>query len=83
LGCQLLQVVRQELFRTLREIHGDGFPSFIQEKVSPVAGDIRREDLGLHSSLAKQLSEEIDIVVNGAAITNFYERYAHMHGGIA
>ncbi|KAG2645198.1 hypothetical protein PVAP13_2KG419105 [Panicum virgatum] len=67
---QLQEVVGQELFRTLREIHGDGFHSFIQEKVSPVARDIR-----LHSSQAKQLSEEIDIIVNGAAITNFYERY--------
>ena len=51
--------------------------------VSSSSSATGREDLGLHSSLAKQLSEEIDIVVNGAAITNFYERYAHMHGGIA
>ncbi|CAN6211290.1 unnamed protein product [Urochloa humidicola] len=69
------EVVGQELFRTLREIHGDKFHSFIQEKVSSIAGDIIHEDLGLRSSQIKQLSEEIDVIVNGAATTNFYERY--------
>nr|CAB3454262.1 unnamed protein product [Digitaria exilis] len=71
----LKEVVGQELFRTLRKIHGDKFRSFIQEKISPVAGDIIHEDLGIESPQVKQLSEEIDIIVNGAAITNFYERY--------
>ncbi|RCV12970.1 hypothetical protein SETIT_2G309400v2 [Setaria italica] len=70
-----LLVVGKELFVTLQQIHGDEFSSFIQEKISPVAGDIIHEDLGLHRSKVKQLSEEIDIIVNGAAITNFYERY--------
>jgi fatty acyl-CoA reductase len=36
------------------------------------------EDLGLDSFKVKQLSEEIDIIVNGAAVTNFYERYTYI-----
>jgi fatty acyl-CoA reductase len=39
-----------------------------------VAGDIIHKDLGLNSSQVKQMSEEIDIIINGAATTNFYER---------
>ncbi|CAL5072813.1 unnamed protein product [Urochloa decumbens] len=71
----LQEVVGQELFMILQEIHRDEFRSFIQEKISSVAGDIIHENLGLNSSRVKQLSEEIDIIVNGAATTNFYERY--------
>jgi fatty acyl-CoA reductase len=40
-----------------------------------LAGDITDENLGLESSKILELSKEIDIIVNGAAITNFYERY--------
>ncbi|CAL5086821.1 unnamed protein product [Urochloa decumbens] len=71
----LQEVVGQELFMILQEIHRDEFRSFIQEKISSVAGDVIHENLGLNSSRVKQLSEEIDIIVNGAATTNFYERY--------
>ncbi|CAL5062862.1 unnamed protein product [Urochloa decumbens] len=71
----LQEVVGQELFKILQEIHGDEFRSFIQEKISSVSGDVIHEDLGLDSSKVKQLSNEIDIIVDGAATTNFYERY--------
>uniref|UniRef100_A0A0Q3TS17 Fatty acyl-CoA reductase n=1 Tax=Setaria italica TaxID=4555 RepID=A0A0Q3TS17_SETIT len=64
-----------ELFCLLRDKHGADFQSFIREKISPLAGDMRDENLGLESTRAKQLFEEIDIIVNGAAITDFYERY--------
>nr|TKW34627.1 hypothetical protein SEVIR_2G317901v2 [Setaria viridis] len=50
----------------------------MREKISPLAGDMRDENLGLESTRAKQLFEEIDIIVNGAAITDFYERYISM-----
>ncbi|RLN33084.1 alcohol-forming fatty acyl-CoA reductase-like [Panicum miliaceum] len=75
----LHEIVGKELFSVLREKHGaDDFQSFVKEKVSPLAGDMRRENLGLESTRAKQLSEEIDIIVNGAATTNFNERYIHI-----
>jgi fatty acyl-CoA reductase len=69
------QIIGKELFSVLREEHGADFRSFIEEKVSPLAGDMIHENLGLESTRAKQLFEEIDIIVNGAATTNFYERY--------
>lgn len=72
------QIIGKELFSVLREEHGADFQSFIKEKISPLAGDIIHENLGLESTQAKQLLEEIDIIVNGAATTNFYERYTSL-----
>ncbi|CAO2173396.1 unnamed protein product [Urochloa humidicola] len=69
------EVVGNELFGTLREKYGSSFNSFTREKISPLAGDIIDENLGLESSKILNLSAEIDIIVNGAATTNFYERY--------
>jgi alcohol-forming fatty acyl-CoA reductase len=51
------------------------FHNFTKEKISALAGDIIDENLGLESSKILELSEEIDIIINGAATTNFYERY--------
>jgi fatty acyl-CoA reductase len=67
-------VIRREIFHGLREKHGNGFEDFIQEKVFPLAGDIVYKNLGLDNEKLTELSKEIDIIVNGAATTNFYER---------
>uniref|UniRef100_A0A1D1XLR3 Fatty acyl-CoA reductase n=1 Tax=Anthurium amnicola TaxID=1678845 RepID=A0A1D1XLR3_9ARAE len=70
------EVTGKEVFRILREQHEKGFESFVSEKVSPVAGDIARENLGIDDSdLRDLLWREVDVVVNVAATTNFYERY--------
>ncbi|KAG0487988.1 hypothetical protein HPP92_006799 [Vanilla planifolia] len=72
----LTDVIAKELFDALREKHGIGFDAFVSEKVNPVAGDIVCENLGIEDyDLMKELYKEIDIVVNVAATTNFYERY--------
>ncbi|VAI25492.1 unnamed protein product [Triticum turgidum subsp. durum] len=70
-------VVGKELFGLLREKHGDWFQSFICEKIVPLAGDVMREDFGVDSETLRELrvTQELDVIVNGAATTNFYERY--------
>ncbi|KAI0531143.1 hypothetical protein KFK09_000695 [Dendrobium nobile] len=70
------EVFVKELFDVLKEKHGEDFDSFISKKVYPIAGDIIYENLGIEDyNLKEMLWEEIDIVVNVAATTNFYERY--------
>lgn len=69
------EVIGKELFGLLKEKHGKGFQSFIEEKVVPLAGDIMHEDFGIEESKLRELTEEINVIVNGAATTNFYERY--------
>ncbi|CAO2187688.1 unnamed protein product [Urochloa humidicola] len=69
------EVTGRKVFHVLKEKHGNRFEDFIQEKVCPLAGDIVYENLGLDNAKLTELSKEIDIIVNGAATTNFFERY--------
>ncbi|XP_044963519.1 probable fatty acyl-CoA reductase 4 isoform X2 [Hordeum vulgare subsp. vulgare] len=71
------EVIRKELFGLLREKHGDGFESFIAEKVVPLAGDMRCKDFGIdYETLTElRLTHELEVIVNASATTNFYERY--------
>uniref|UniRef100_A0A0D9W3T0 Fatty acyl-CoA reductase n=1 Tax=Leersia perrieri TaxID=77586 RepID=A0A0D9W3T0_9ORYZ len=45
----------------------------VKEKICPLAGDVMHENFGLGSSEILQLSQVVDIIVNGAATTNFME----------
>ncbi|GKC50692.1 gland-specific fatty acyl-CoA reductase 1, partial [Tanacetum coccineum] len=70
------EAVAKELFKVLKEKHGTNLQKFLSEKVTPVAGDITFEDLGLQDpSLKAEMWRDIDVIVNIAATTNFDERY--------
>ncbi|XP_066352789.1 fatty acyl-CoA reductase 1-like [Miscanthus floridulus] len=69
------EVTDTELFSLLRDKYGEGFDLFIQEKVVPLAGDITNEGLGLEPPTFDDLAKEMDVIVNIAATTNFYQRY--------
>ncbi|XP_078158492.1 fatty acyl-CoA reductase 3-like [Carex rostrata] len=69
------EVIGKELFKILKEEHGKEYNKFMEEKISPIAGDVIYENLGIESSQVENLFHEIDIIVNNAATTNFYERY--------
>ncbi|KAM3399288.1 hypothetical protein ACQJBY_004592 [Aegilops geniculata] len=71
----LSEVIGKDPFNFLREKYGiTGFQNFIKEKVVPLAGDIMDGYLGLDNSRVHALSEEIDVIINVAETTNFYER---------
>ncbi|XP_066326790.1 fatty acyl-CoA reductase 1-like [Miscanthus floridulus] len=69
------EVTDTELFSLLRDNYGEGFDLFIQEKLVPLAGDITNEGLGLEPPTFDDLAKEMDVIVNIAATTNFYQRY--------
>ncbi|KVI09227.1 Fatty acyl-CoA reductase, partial [Cynara cardunculus var. scolymus] len=70
------EAVAKELFKILKEKHGTNLQSFLSEKVTPVAGDITNENLGVtDSNLVEEMWRNVDVVVNVAATTNFDERY--------
>jgi hypothetical protein len=69
-----MQVTGKELFGLLREMHGKRFQTFIQEKIVPLAGDIIYENLGVEGPELREMTQELNVIVNGAATTNFYER---------
>ncbi|GJN09629.1 hypothetical protein PR202_ga27652 [Eleusine coracana subsp. coracana] len=69
------EVTGKEIFGILKEKYGDGFEDFIPEKICPLPGDIICDNLGLDNAQLTELFKHIDIIVNGAATTNFFERY--------
>ncbi|GAB4824724.1 hypothetical protein Ancab_007589 [Ancistrocladus abbreviatus] len=70
------EIIGTELFKVLKEKHGSNFDSFIAEKVTAVAGDASYENLEINDhNLREEMLQEIDVVVNLAATTKFYDRY--------
>ena len=60
----------------MRETFGKDFGSITSEKLVVVPGDITCDNLGIEDSdLIAEMWEDIDIIVNSAATTDFYERY--------
>lgn len=73
-----MQVLEKELFGLLREKHGQaGFDRFVESKIVALAGDVMREGFGIDGATSAELGllESLHVIVNGAATTNFYERY--------
>ncbi|KAL0390006.1 UNVERIFIED_CONTAM: Alcohol-forming fatty acyl-CoA reductase [Sesamum calycinum] len=70
------EVIAKDLFRVLKEKHGENLSCLLSEKVRVVAGDITSENLGVKDpDLLQEMWKQIDVVVNLAATTNFDERY--------
>lgn len=71
------QVLEIDLFRVLRNDLGEeNLNALVREKIVPVPGDISIDNLGLKDSdLIQRMWNEIDIIFNIAATTNFDERY--------
>ncbi|AES97100.2 fatty acyl-CoA reductase [Medicago truncatula] len=70
------EVFDTDLFRVLRDDWGEDFNSFISKKVVAVAGDVAVENLGIKDqNILNVMFEEIDLIVNSAATTNFDERF--------
>ncbi|MBA0553078.1 hypothetical protein Golob_012295 [Gossypium lobatum] len=70
------EIIGKDLFKVLKEKCGKNFSSFISEKITVIPGDISHEDLGIKDcNLVQEMLNEVDVVVNLAATTNFDERY--------
>lgn len=74
--AKIQQVLEKDLFRVLRNDLGDAnLKDLVLEKVVPIPGDISVVNLGLKDSyLLQHMWNEIEVIVNVAATTNFDER---------
>ncbi|KAL0369548.1 UNVERIFIED_CONTAM: Fatty acyl-CoA reductase 3 [Sesamum angustifolium] len=70
-----IKVMGKELFKVVKEKYGANLNSLIQEKVTLLAGDITRHNLGLDTSTLEELFGQVDFLINLAASTDFDERY--------
>ncbi|MBA0818468.1 hypothetical protein Gohar_021625 [Gossypium harknessii] len=69
------EIIGKDLFKVLKEKCGKNFSSFISEKITLIPGDISHEDLGIKDcNLVQEMLNEVDVVVNLAATTNFDKR---------
>ncbi|ONK72606.1 uncharacterized protein A4U43_C04F21160 [Asparagus officinalis] len=69
------EILDAELFRSLQEIHGKNYEDFMLRKLIPVVGNIKEAQMGIQGTLANEISEGVDVIVNSAANTTFDERY--------
>lgn len=69
------QVVDTELFKCLQEIHGEDYDAFVARKLVPVVGDVRETNVGIAPSLADEIADQVDVIINSAANTTFDERF--------
>ncbi|KAL9237873.1 hypothetical protein vseg_012370 [Gypsophila vaccaria] len=69
------EIINTEIFKSLRQIHGKSYEVFMLSKLIPVVGNICESNLGLDDSYTSMIAEDVDVIVNSAANTNFHERY--------
>ncbi|KAK9671306.1 hypothetical protein RND81_12G020700 [Saponaria officinalis] len=69
------EVINTEIFKSLRQIHGAAYEAFMISKLIPVAGNICESNLGIDELSMNMIAEDVDVIVNSAANTNFHERY--------
>lgn len=59
----------------LRESHSDEYMEFMSRKLTAVAGNISRENLGMSPEMMAEIRGKVDVVINSAATTTFDERH--------
>jgi long-chain acyl-CoA synthetase len=65
------ELFQSSAFERSLSLHGDGLQDFLSEKLVAIAGDISTEDLGIDPETLAKLYQEVDIVINSAAVVSF------------
>lgn len=65
------EILASPAFERLRKRHGAAFDAFIQAKVTAVGGDLAEERLGLAGDVYRRLQQEVQVVINSAAVVSF------------
>ena len=65
------KVVSSPPFRPLRDKHGEGLDRFLQDKCTPLAGDVADPLLGLPEEKVRELTGKLACVINCAGLVTF------------
>lgn len=71
------EIVSSSLFKNLQIFHGTSYQGFMERKLTPIVGDLSKDNLGMDVKSLSELQGKVDIIVNSAASTTFDERYDH------
>ncbi|KAF2319328.1 hypothetical protein GH714_014833 [Hevea brasiliensis] len=69
------EVIDEELFKCLKQIHGKSYEAFMMSKLVPVVGNVCECNLGMDADTATEIARHVHVIVNSAANTTFDERY--------
>ncbi|KAK2632827.1 hypothetical protein EUGRSUZ_L01016 [Eucalyptus grandis] len=75
LSVFIFQIIGCKLFICLQQKYGEEYTSFMLSKLVPVKGDIQESNMGIGNDSFRQITQEVDVIVNSAANTTFDERY--------
>lgn len=65
------EVATSEVLDALRGQYGLGFPEFLRQKVTPIAGDVIQPYCGLDPDLREALRGKVDVVINVSGVVDF------------
>ena len=71
------EILCSNLFKCLQSHHGEEYEAFMEQKITPVLGDMTKEMLGMDPLTFTFLATRIDIIINSSATTGFDEQYDH------
>src|SRR5262249_18556114 len=68
------ELLKSSIFNRLRGELGDEFDDFVASRVCVIGGDLTDERFGASAEDYRQLTEEVQVILNSAAVVSFDER---------
>jgi long-chain acyl-CoA synthetase len=68
------EILKSSIFDRLRHDLGDKFEDLIESKVAVIAGDLTDERFGASTEDYQRLMDEVEVILNSAAVVSFDER---------
>ncbi|XP_074284667.1 fatty acyl-CoA reductase 2, chloroplastic-like [Silene latifolia] len=69
------QIIDSKLFKVLREKHGQSYEDFMWSKLVPIAGDLRKPNLGIDTNSTDSIRSEVNVIVHIGANTKWDDRH--------
>ncbi|KAJ4847379.1 hypothetical protein Tsubulata_318019 [Turnera subulata] len=69
------EIIDEDLFSCLKDRYGKSYYDFMKSKLVPVLGNVSEENLGMDPDTITLLAEEIDVIINVAALTILNGRF--------
>ncbi|KAK9724266.1 hypothetical protein RND81_05G059600 [Saponaria officinalis] len=69
------EIIDSELFKVLREKHGESYEGFMWNKIVPIAGDLCKPYFGIDSDLIDVIKNEVNVIVHMGGNTKWHDRH--------
>ncbi|KAL8049021.1 hypothetical protein ABFX02_07G106200 [Erythranthe guttata] len=67
------ELINSDLFRCLKEKHGQYYQAYIRDTLIPIVGNICEPNLGMDSDSTHAIMEDVNVIIESAAITTLNE----------